>query len=88
VNIIKSFKLDKAQLKAALTQWLNTSVLKEPIEIEGFNVNYDDSVDIELKERIDYPTAPVITQTPVGNAISGADTLFNSLEQSDDLPTF
>jgi hypothetical protein len=54
MNVIKSFELDKEQIKAALTQWLNTCVLKEPCEIEEFELNpykVGREVSITLKEK-------------------------------------
>lgn len=63
MNIIKSFELDKAQLKEALTQWLNTCVLKTPCEIEEFEVNtykIGREVSITLKEKVVLRTAPDI----------------------------
>jgi hypothetical protein len=54
MNIIKSFELDKEQLKVALTQWLNTCVFKEPCEIEKLEINSYNvgrEVSITLKEK-------------------------------------
>jgi hypothetical protein len=52
MKIIKSFKLDKSQLKLALEEWLNACVLKERCEIEYFDISYTDEIEIELKEPV------------------------------------
>lgn len=54
MNIIKSFELDEDSLKAALQEWLNTCVLREPCEVDTVKVDgpsYNRSVSVTLKEK-------------------------------------